>query len=695
MPCDPSLNVLNPGSIPLPNIGLGIAFGPPNIELPGLPDGIPEDLLDLLRKLLALIPGGPLVPNLDNFAKDIIDAIASLLNQLGPYLALWRFLQALLNMIMCILDVLCAAPNPFRMKKALKRLFKQCLPPFLNLFPWLALIAMIIALLLLLLALIEYLINQLLAILRDIIRNIQDLAGAVSFNDASRQLAAARKIAQLLCMIEQLFAILVAFQAVLAIIKALSQITGRSACGKGSGSGVDCCTDEVCPPFIFNTSGDGGIPGTTGTLFYHREVENDVTGFPGLVLPTARNESWQFYDSDVQRTYKFVDIITPIEGNTFWPEGKTYAADTTVSKAPYTLDMKISVNPAFFSLVDPIGTQRNFWIKDIIVTKRPTKYTVDFDTGRTIHNTGVLMLEGGLVYEEDQITPFDIAGEQATLNDFIHLDPIIGFPVTEDGYTFSGLQYVWKNNLEALVAENIITLGCDPDLQIEVGVVNSTIDLSSVFSRIGDLPDIGTLNADGKGGTGTLGCLASSITRIRSDVSVENVTKEQGVMVACLNDLKKQTQDSYKNALIAGTSQFSSTVEVIPDVQFVSLPIQAKVTLKDLGGNTLSGSVPIDVRDAIAQQLDATVTLGQIGSFTFDGYESFVADITSDVAGDGELRVLFDERVISIILNRGDDDTTTTIEENVQTYTFVGVPVSATDERAVRRDESDIAGNKA
>src|SRR5690606_38206939 len=131
-----------------------------------IPEGIPDDILGLLQDIYALIPGGKLVPNADDTFRNVLDAVASIMNQLGPYLSIYNFFQALLNMIMCIIDVLCSLT--VRAPFALRRLFKRCLPDFLNLFPPFALIAMILALILLLLALIEYLIQLILAYVRDI-----------------------------------------------------------------------------------------------------------------------------------------------------------------------------------------------------------------------------------------------------------------------------------------------------------------------------------------------------------------------------------------------------------------------------------------------------------------------------------------------------------------------------------------------
>src|SRR5271154_5878406 len=160
-PCSPTdVSFPSPSSPSGPAIpGLGIPFQIPVPSI-GFPDGFPEDLLYILDLLQLLIPPGALKPQLSlNFGKDIFDGILKLLDQFMPFLMLYKFFLPFLNIIICIIEVLCALMNPFALIGALNKLFTQCIPEFLNLFPMFALIIMIISLLLLLLALVEYLIQ--------------------------------------------------------------------------------------------------------------------------------------------------------------------------------------------------------------------------------------------------------------------------------------------------------------------------------------------------------------------------------------------------------------------------------------------------------------------------------------------------------------------------------------------------------
>lgn len=721
MVCNPNDNSINlspqPG-VPLPDLGIPLA--PLQIPIPdfNLPEGVPEDLLDLLERIFALIPGGRLSPNLGGFSKDVMDALASLLNQLGPYLALYNMLQALFNLILCIIDVICALLRPIKLARAVRRLFKRCLPDFLNILPFLALIAMIIALLLLLIALIEYLIQTILDFIRQIIENIQILTEALTLDDDEAVLAAVNKIAYLLCAIEQLFAILIAFQAIFAIIEVLARLSGRSICGRGnsrSGDDGECCSEEVCPDFIA-LQPDGFI-GTTGKLIYHKPLFNDISSLGiSLDLPAIRSERWQFVDENDNATFKFLDIITEIEGNIFYPEGVEFDAETSLNKAPYILDMTLrEFDPGEFIDTDTAGA-RDFQIQGCVVTRKPyigvlnSQSALDTSDG---NDNGTLRIEGGLVYEDigdGELVAYNVNGEQATLNTFINLDFSSIDPDNigslNDGYVVENIEYNLRINHEALVEYFLITLGCIPSVALESEAFNSTYDITPIIDRMGPLPNIGSLSG-GAGaplgavtdvggtteGTGALGCLESALAKFRSNITAETAAEFQSEVQACLNDLRDETVTSYTNAVIAGTNQYTSTIEVVPELQFVGEPIQVKVTLRDFGNNIISFGVLGEAQETIAEKLVAEVTFGKVSDFVFDGYSAFVADITSNVEGPGEVTVTFEGNTLSLILNREEDDITTQIVENVKTYEFVGeldTAVSDEDE-AVRRDETDVS----
>ncbi len=703
MVCTPSSNNLAPPSLgPPPDIGFGPIFSPVQIPFPdlSLPAGIPEDIIALLEELFALIPGGKLIPSADGAFDSVFDAIASLMNMLSPYLALYNFFQALLNMVICIIEVLCALMNPFKTIKAIRKLFKQCIPAFLSIFPFLALIAMILALILLLIALIEYLINTIIAMINDLIANLEALAEAVQVGNETGIIAIAQKIAALLCLIEQLFALLIIFQALFKIIEALAQLGGVKPCKRGN----DCCDNEVCPPFIGDNP--NGTTGVSGRLIYHRQYGLDVgsigiPGFQDLIAP-LRAERWQFVD-DGNPEFPFDLIITPhadftvfppiVSDSIYWPQPLIFQkGDSITNVVPYTLDMTINVNPLLFGHSATNGSftgARDFKINDIIITRQPYRGVLDHEneldsTPSFGNNEGTLRLIGGLVFESDGTTPFNVDGEQATLDTFIVRDEVISteLPSTEDGYQFSDITWNMKINHAVLMKYQIITAGCQPEIQVESAIADIiTGDVSAAIQKIGgSLPDVST----------ALNCLSSAMAILRADVSPEGAAIFQATAIGCLETLKAQSEDVYTKSFIAGVSPYESSAELIPEIQFVDAPIRVEVTLRDFGGNEISEKMPQSSQEAIAELLEGTVTFGDISDFRYDGYSLFVADITSSEPGSGDLQIAFDGNLFSEILNQDNLDVETEIRVRNYPYQFIG---GLGADAKVRRDETDVSNS--
>lgn len=681
MVCSPNSNSLNPPSLgPPPNIGFGPIFAPIQIPFPDikLPEGVPEDILELLQRIFALIPGGRLTPNADDAMRTVFGAIASLLNQLGPYLALYNFFQALLEMVMCIIDVICALLNPFATIGAVIRLFKRCIPNFLSLFPFLALIAMILAFILLLIALIEFLINYIIAIINDIIENINALAEAFQVGDESGALAIIQKIASLLCLIEQAFALLIAFQALFVIIQSLMQLAGREPCSPNS----ICCDEEFCPNFIKNSP--DGIPGTSGRLIYHRQA-------------TGRAARWQFVD-DAKITYPFKDIITPINGNTYWPEPLSFQNDNNlVTVVPYTADLTMTVNPALFSISLANETARTFVIKNCIVAIKPYVGVLSYNgalnygtqapspmTGTAFGNyDGTIQLIGGEVYEADGTTRvYSTSGVALSIESFVYLSPV-GTVTSEDAVQIPFINYTFKINHKVLLKYQLISSGCIPEIATESALVAATNDFSSTFAKIGDLPDLGQ----------ALACLNSSLASFRKDVSLENAGIFQSNILSCLGNLRDSAINTFKNAFVAGISPYNSEFTIDPDIQFVSEPIKVTVNLKDQGGNNLGSNIPLEIQEELASKLEGHITFGEISKFTYDGYLSFTANINSDTVGTGELSVSYDNNLFSSIINRDNDDVATEVVIKKLPYQFVGGFANGTRDGVERRDDTDVANS--
>lgn len=705
MPCSPNDNQINVQIPPPPTIpGFGAIFSPIQIGLPGfdLPTDLLEDFEELIKKLGAIFPSGIFKPFPDLKIKDIFGFISSILTQIAPFLSLYNFFLALLRIIACVIEVLCAIPNPFAVASKLATLFTECLPPFLNLFPPFALIAMIIALLLLILALIEYIINTILDIINSIIKNLEIFANAASLQDAQATLAAVQKIASLLCFLENILSIFLALAAIFDIIKSIANFAGVTICDDSDQEG--CCPIALCPPFIKNTP--DGITTTQGKLIYLKQIgvdiEDTLSLSPALAalfnIPPIRQERWQIFDKNLTSEYKINQIITPIIpgiSDDFWAETAVLNKDTSPRRAPYTVDIKLEVNPAQFGFIDFRGP-RQFLIKDCIVIEKPYigvysyNNSVDFTQGIL----GTLSISGGKVYDllDGYESEYLINGEQATLDTFIHLSDSKSqsTPTSDDSIVFDNIEFTWKPNAPALAGYNVTTVGCIPEVAVERAAINAVISaegIQPVNFKLPNVPDGQKVPSTGvlPNIEGAYQCLLNSITSFRNNISIEGAAEFQAASSICLTDLQNQTTAALCSAIIAAISQFKSDYEFDTNLQFTTNQIKVTVYLRDASNILLTSNIPQSCADEIAARLKGEVTFGEISKFTYDGSNYFIANISSNLPGDGEMTLLFDNKVISKFIT-ATAESPSLIQENVKTYSFVDAGIAP----PVRRNETDV-----
>jgi hypothetical protein len=703
LPTVPGIPLAPFGGIPISAIQLPI----PNLNLPNI-----ESVLDLINEFSAILPGGTFKPQLADGQNTILIALMNLLNQLAPYLSIYNFFQAAFDMILCIINVLCSLLAPWKLFKALRKLFKQCIPKFMSLFPFIALLAMIISLLLLIIALIEYIIATVEKIIEDLIANLTNLGEGLTLQNDDAVAATAKKIAQLLCLMENLFAVLVAIGAIINIINSLAGMGGNSVCG-GSQSDDDCCSDDFCAPFIADNP--NGITGSLGELIYYHTINTDIRGIFGSLsaeqasqfnLPSLRTESWQFVNQSTSQPYPFVDIIIPLgsQGNIFWPENSTFNESSATGKVPYTLNLTINeFNPGVFNPSDHRGS-RQMVINNVIVSKKPYIGVVNQDNNidTSINQTGTLSLVGGLAYEVSETLgqiPYIVNGAQATIETLIHNNPMFGnLPSYDDGYIIGDVDFTLNVNYTALIGYGLITLGCHPDLFVERFIANQRVGsfdaiavrLPPVTPSGGFLPDVSAAQA----------CLTASMAKLRASVTPEAVAEFQAEINACLTQLKDETSASYCNILKAAVSIYESTIILNTDVEFVTRTITATVQLFDPNGTLISSNISADCVPTMSELLKGFVTFGAITDFVYDGISSFTAQISATSAGGGFLTVTYDGNTLKRILNADDNTVQTVSEDNTLPYQFIntnviskvsGAESGVEFEETVSRDAADIA----
>lgn len=709
-PCSPndvSLTVpTGPSGPAVPGFGVPSVLNLPNIS--PFPDGFPEDLLDILNKLQLLVPPGALKPQLNpNFGKDVFDGIMKLLDQFMPFLMLYKFFLPVLNLIICIIEVICSLLNPFALIGAIIRLFRNCIPEFLNLFPVFAMIIMIISLLLLLLALIEYLISQILKLIQALLRNIQALTKAFQNGDANGVLAIAKKIGSLLCMFQNLFVLLSIFAIIIDIIKNILKLAfAIPPCGSGNSGDTGCCTPETCPAIVKNQ-----YTRTTGTFKYLSQVGIQTS----VVLPppfnnlnfNIRNETWQLFDSGQEQAQQFRNIFDAFDILTFpkpifFPTDIVYTNQTDPKQASYTVDLRLFYNPGSWGR---LGLPRFIRFTDCIVLKVPATNVIEGDNSLQSAHNGVVLLAGGKGFEDDGktvLTGFDTDGvtpisTQATLENFIH-QPAINSPSptlsVNDGYAFQDAEYTFKPNIAPLFQKNLVTLGCIPDIALNREFIANVFagDVGLKTAQLGAVvfPDP----------AGAQQCLATAIATLRSNITTEGVAEFQTTANICLQKLKDDTNRALHDTIGAGFDPCSSTFTLDPPVQFTSKPIKVSVSLNERNGISLTTGLSHDVADDLAAKVKAHITFGNVGNFSYDGYQFFTTEITSDQAGTGQIMISFDNNTLCTNNIPADTTIPPTHDLQVQEYRFIYAPSPTTTSEGdtdgkPRRDEGDLSRDSA
>jgi hypothetical protein len=755
MPCSPndvSIDIPDGPSGPsIPNFGTPFSLKAPKINMPA---GFPEDLLDLLNKLKMLIPPGALQSPLSvNWGKDIFDSIMKLLDQFMPYLMMYKFFLPLLKMILCIIEVLCSLKNPFKLVKALKKLFRKCLPDFLNLFPLFALIIMIISLLMLLLALIKYIIEQIKRLVELILRNIRALQKAIDNANDNSIIAIAKKIGASLCIFQNFFVLLTIFAILFDIIREiLTLIFSIPPCDDSDVTDEDaCCTPDVCPNII-----KYDYVRKTGFLQYYNTINRTVAN--NSISQSVRNESWQLYDPNQSIQEAFSNIIDAYDVTqnpkpVFFPTDGTYTHTTPPKQSPYLIDLRLFYNPADFNR----GGGPSKWIRfnNCIVSKATTRQLLGATNSVSNVEKGVLLLLGGQGFEDDNVTILTGFNDtkQASLLTFLHKEEE-NFPDPEDiiysnGTLFNSVEYTFKPNKEILVSKDLVTAGCMPTFRQDYNAIsewvgnysdktdalkkamdtaptldpetkqkitfkvnsyfkdkNMYVDPSLIeqgfndFNKTGGFPDPAA----------TQESMMTAISALRNDLTESGVNQFEKTCLTALNKLSADASKALENMIKIGTDVSKSNFSIFPKVQFTSRPIEVSVNLKERYGKPIAVEITPEIASNLSVLIKPHMNFGKISNFIYDGYQSFKANITSNVAGTGQLKIEFNSNMLNAINIPTNTAETPTNTIQYLDYQFIYTPtqvgttdattitatsVNTTDLEKIAADEAAINAEQA
>jgi len=684
--CD--TNSINTESLPLkstaPNIpGFGIPQSPVG-SIPTYPTNFPEDLFALLNDLKVNLPPGVInAPLSANSGKQVLDAVLKITDKLTPFLLVYKFILPILNIVVCIIEVLCAIPRPFKMVKALKRLFRRCLPDFLSLFPAFALPSLIISLANVILTLLEYFSNLFQSLFELLTKNIALYKKAIETRDRNSLEAAKNKFAQILCSFQNFFVVLFPIASIFQTIKDIfNALSLKSPCKPGGGS--DCCDSEVCPQFVKRDSITG-----TFKLFYN----NKSSAVNGSIVSKTRDESWQMIDTRKEtpidqafsNMYNAYDI-TSSPKPTFFPD-KTFTEDSALDKIPYLLDLDVFYDPSLFGRS---GDARNIKIKNVFLSKIAQSYYLDKNNSKISYKNGVLPLIGGQAYEQDG-SPIIINNEIATINSLFHKDEEF-YPTNQRPTNQIEINGTYTFNIvhESLVEYNLISMGCIPEIALDSAFLDNALTtdynvIQNVLNSI-KIPDFAKLND----------CISIGFDKFRQNITIDGISEFQSLSSACISNAINETTNVINDLLPFVTDVYKSDFVLEPRIQFVNKNVTIKVYLRDKSSTNIMQGAPTSFGGVIASKIKvfATTENSYLTPVFNSDTLSFDINITASQAKNGNVTVSYNESFISTISFPDDLTQSPSITIKSLPYVFVDTNVNNGNDigngEAERRDETDL-----
>lgn len=602
----------NPNPYPLPNDG-----------------GRPKTYPELVRQLSCVCAGGAQIkPSPPPSATvNLGDVIADHAGKLSALTAAYGIMAVIMQMISCIIDVLCALMNPFATIAAMIRLFGVCIPEFILILPQLAIPAKILCLIKVIVAIITYILDVIVPLIADIIQNIQDLIDAITDGNQDAVDSVVFKIVSLLKELLSVLGIMAALDAIILMIKALLDAGFGLPCGGGGGS-CSGCGDDQCPDVLQNET----LTGNDGRMY----ILYGPDGFNYVIRFTSASNDQNFEDL-----------------RDFFPDGVDYSNTEDTDKVPYTLEVNnrtyivrnidsggglylvapqepllddgylSSVQAGLGGLPVQVDTNGEF-IRFGTDTQSFTSADKDgylqmYETNASLDptkNSGTFFVSS--VYDGYNVRLNH--GDTNAWDGYSVLDPNPHMVwrklphVPGSGY---GLQYTLRINHDELIRRNMIGLGCHPDVKAAIAGTKNRLPVVDDTS-LPTLPDVSGLIS-----TAT-GCLS---TVAPTDVDSQYVLDNYGTMASDLTDAASCISDALGDL---GDQMSDYAGEIYPrlvDAENSLFTVDKNVVI--VGGQAIVNVTPLDLWGGnLAEDLPAgTVEVEIVSSF---GTVSEVEEILDD-----------------------------------------------------------------
>ena len=577
-----------------------------------------DELIDTISCLCSV--GGVIRPStLPSATINLGDVLVDQAKLLSAFTSMYGFIAAILRMISCIMDVLCALTNPFATIRAVIRLFGTCLPDLILIFPQITVTAIIICIIKIILAIVEYITTVIVPILEEIIQDVQDLTDAFAARNKDAQAAVAFKLASLFKELYNILGILKTLDPIIEMIKTLIDMAVNLPC-KGSGGSCDGCGDDQCPEILQQTE----IDGTDGIMIVISNGD-DPTDF--LIM----------FNSPVNYA-NFLSL------RSFFPRGVDYNEFKDAEDIPYTIEVNNTTYGV--SSIDSGGNLHLFNINqelssdgyltyvaggglDNIRFSSPTadfssigEYITISDPQNAFNNGNWEVAE---VYDAYNVRLNRTDGQPWIASDetYWKMTPLAPSPGVSNSFTFG------INHAE-LIRHDIIGLGCHPAVKSEIN------GLEERFGDILDLdvPDFPEIDTD---------ALEDAII-VPKDVTTdyildnydsltpETISQMGSDIEGILNGYSNDVSDYAKDTYVSLFDPEATTLEATPLTQVVGDVVTVNMTVYDRFGGILGSGFAENIVEAEIAANQGTISstepvLNDSGTIT----GVFTATLKSDV----------------------------------------------------------------
>jgi len=611
----------------------------PVLVLPPSTGEQPLTYPQLLDKLKCTCTAGAQIrpSSLPSATVNIGDIIADHSRVLSALASAYGVVAVVMQMITCIMEVLCAINNPFALIDAMIRLFGTCLPDFILILPQLAIPAKIICIIKVVIAIVEYILTVILPLIQDLIQNITNLIDAVADGNLQAISAISFKITSLIKELYSVVGVLAVLSALFVMIKALLDAGIAIPCS-GTGGSCSGCGEDQCPSTIQQSS----IVGSDGILyvlygssssefqlrFYSESQKSSLLQIRDF-FPKGINYSTITDEDDLAYTIEIDDIVYAVQGVN--SEG---AAAISVIPEPFLADGYlsdiVSGAPLISALDVRFGTNTETFLPSFVNT-RYVEIIERNSSAFAATNNGTWLIKQ--VYDGYNVK---LQRESGTWSfnsgaaPSVHMDWKVTPAIPSAG---SGKSFQLDINHNELIRHGLIGVGCHPAIKAAAAGLANRFPFAANLT-LPALPDFDKLLVD------VTACLAAvAPITVDTEYVLNNLTSIatgaaglSSCLTATLTTFEGELIDYAEDIYPVLFSPENSLLSADPLVQVVGEDIIVTLTPIDLSGQPLGQTLPPGVIEATIET-DA----GDISNTTEvfdDGGDStgnFIATLTSNV----------------------------------------------------------------